>query len=53
MFGVSIRRPEDATLPDGPNHTCHIKSHSFKISYDEAIIIEWLIGKMSHIALLI
>jgi len=51
MLGVGIRHPEDATLLDGPNHTCHIKSQFFKIAYDEAIITEWSIDKMGHIAL--
>jgi len=40
MFGIGIRRPEDVTLLVGPNHTHHIKSQSFKITYDEAIITE-------------
>jgi len=53
MLGIGIRHSEDATLLDGPNHTRHIKSQSFKIAYDEAIVTEWLIGKMGHIALLI
>ena len=35
----------------GPNHLRHIKSQSFKIAYDKAIIAEWLIGKIGHIAL--
>ena len=26
MFGVGVRHPENATLPDGSNHTRHIKS---------------------------
>ena len=45
MLGIGIRRLEDATLLGGPNHTRHIKSPSFKIVYDEAIITKWLIGK--------
>jgi len=36
-----------------PNHTRYIKSQSFKIAYDKAIITEWSIGKIGHIALLI
>jgi len=40
MLGVGIRHLEDATLLGGPNHIRHIKSHSFKIAYDEAIITE-------------
>ena len=40
MLGISIRHPEEATLLDGLNHTRHIKSQSFKIAYDEAIITE-------------
>ena len=51
ILGVGIHRPEDATLLGGPNHTCHIKSQSFKIAYDEDIITEWSIGKMGHVAL--
>ena len=51
MLGIGIRHPEDATLLDGPNHTRHMKSQSFMIAYDEAIVIEWSIGEMSHIAL--
>jgi len=37
-FGVCY--PENVTLLGGPNHTHHIKSQSFKIAYDEAIIAE-------------
>jgi len=51
MLGIGIRHPEDATLLGGPNHTRHIKSQSFKIAYDKAIITEWLIGKIGHVAL--
>jgi len=51
MLGIGIRRPENATLLGGPNYTRHIKSQSLKIVYDEAIITEWSIGKMGHIAL--
>ena len=29
----------------------HIKIQSFKIAYDEAIIIEWSIGDIGHITL--
>ena len=29
----------------------HIKSQSFNIAYDEAIITGWLIGKMGHVVL--
>ena len=53
MFGVGVRRPENTTLPCRSNHTCRIKSQFCKVAYDKAIIIEWSIGKMSHIALLI
>jgi len=53
MLGADIRHPEDASLLGGPKHTRHIKSQSFKIAYDKAIITEWSIGKMGHIALLI
>ena len=51
MFGVGVRHLENATLLNRPNHTCHIKSQSFKIIYDEAIVIEWSIGEIGHIAL--
>ena len=51
MFGVGVRRPENTTLLGGSNYTCHIKSQSFKIAYDKAIITKWSIGKMGHIAL--
>jgi len=40
MLGIGICHPEEVTLLGGPNHTRHIKSQSFKIAYDEAIIIE-------------
>ena len=50
MLGVGIHYPEDATLLGGLNHTRHIKSQSFKIAYDEAIITEWSIDKIGHIA---
>ena len=40
MLDIGIRRLEDATLPGGPNHLRHLKSQSFKISYDEVIIAE-------------
>jgi len=46
MLGIGIRCPKDATLLGGPNHKRHIKSQSFKIAYDEAIVTEWLISKM-------
>jgi len=42
---------ENATLPGEPKHTRHIKSQSFKIADDEAIIAECSIGKMGHITL--
>jgi len=51
MFGFGVLRPENVTLLDGPNHTCHIKSQSFKVAYDKAIITKWLTGKMGYIAL--
>ena len=35
----------NVTLLGGPNHTRHIKSQSFKIAYDEAIITEWSLAK--------
>ena len=31
MLGVGIRRPEDAKLHDGPNHTRHIKSQFLRM----------------------
>jgi len=37
MLGTRVCYSENATLPGGPNHTYHIKSQSFKISYDEAV----------------
>ena len=40
MLGVGIHHPEDVTLLGGPNHARPIKSQSFKIAYDEAIITE-------------
>jgi len=51
MLGIGIRHPEDATLLDGPNHTRHIKSQSFKIAYDKAIIAKLSISEMGHVAL--
>jgi len=51
MFGVGVRRPENATLLGGPNYKCHIKSQPFKIAYDKAIIAKWSTGKMGHTAL--
>ena len=50
MLGTSVHYSENTILPGGPNHICHIRSQSFKIAYDEAIIAEWLIGKIGHIA---
>ena len=38
MFGVGIHRPKNPTLLGGPNYTSHVKSQSFKIAYDKAII---------------
>jgi len=38
MFAIGIRHPEDVTLLSMPNHTRRIKSQSFKIAYDEAIV---------------
>jgi len=51
MLGVGVRHPKDVTLTGGLNYIHHIKSQSFKIAYDEAIITEWSIGDMGHIAL--
>jgi len=51
MFGVGVRRPENVTLFGRPNYTCHIKSQSFKVAYDKAIVTEWPTGEMGHIAL--
>ena len=48
---IGYHGPEDVALLGGPNHSCHIKSQSFNIAYDEAIITKWSIGKMGHIAL--
>jgi len=31
MFGVSVRHPENATLPGGSNHTRRIKSQSYRL----------------------
>jgi len=53
MFDIGVHRPENATLLGGPNYTCHIKNQSFKVAYDKAIITEWSIGEMGHIALTI
>jgi len=53
MLGIGIRYPEDAIILGGSNYTRYIKSQSFKIVYDKAIITEWSIGKMGHVALLI
>jgi len=51
MFGVGVRCPKDVTLLGGLNHIRHIKSQSFKIAYDEAIIVEWSVSKMGYIAI--
>jgi len=51
MLGIGVYNLEDVTLPGGPNHTRHIKGQSVKIVYDEAIITEWSISEMGHIAL--
>ena len=51
MLGICLRHSENATLLGGPNYTRHIKSLSFKIAYVEAIITEWSIDKMGHVAL--
>ena len=51
MFGVGVRRPENATLFGGPNYTCHIKSQPFEVAYDKAIIAKWSAGKMGHTVL--
>jgi len=51
MLGISVHRPEDEIVPGGPYYSCHIKSQSIKIADDEAIIVEWSIGEMGHIAL--
>ena len=45
MLDIGIRHSEDATLLDGPNHTRHIKSQSFKITYDEAIVTNGRLAK--------
>jgi len=51
MFGVGVRRPENATLLRGPNYKCYIKSEPFKVAHDEAIVAKWSTGKMGHTAL--
>ena len=51
MLDIGIYCPENVTLLGGPNHTRHVKSQSFKVAYDEAIITEWSIDKIDHIAL--
>ena len=51
MFGVSVRRSENATLLGGPDYKCYIKSQRFKVAYDEAIVSKWSTGKIGHIAL--
>jgi len=51
MLGAGVRYSEDATLPGRPSLMHHIKSQSFKIAYNEAIVAEWSIGEMGHIAL--
>ena len=51
MPRIGVRCLEAATLSGGPNHTRHIKSQSFKIAYDEAIITDWSIGKIGHVTL--
>jgi len=53
MFGVGVRRSENATLLGGPNYKCYIKSQPFEIAYDEAIIAKWSTGEMGHTAILI
>jgi len=49
MFGVGVRCPKNATLLGGPNFKCHIKSQSFKVAYDNAIITKWSVGKMGQL----
>jgi len=51
MLGIGLRHPEDTTLLGRPNYTRHIKSQSFKVAYDEAIITKWSIVKIGHVAL--
>ena len=50
MFGVGVRRSENATLLGGPNYTYYIKSQFFKVAYDKVVITKWSIGKIGHIA---
>ena len=49
MPRIMVCYPENMTLPGGQNHTRHIKSQSFKIADDKAIIIEWLIDEMGQL----
>ena len=51
MARIGVRCSKDVTQLGGPNYICHIKSQFFKNAYDEAIIAEWSIGEMGHIAL--
>ena len=51
MPRIGVRCPEMRYYLVGQTIQCHKKSPSFKIAYDEAIIVEWLIDEMGHIAL--
>jgi len=51
MLVIGLRHSENATLLGGPNYTRHIKSQSFEIAYDKAIVTKWSIGKIGHVAL--
>ena len=50
MFSIGVRRPENETLPGWSNHTC-IKSQSFEVAYNKAIVAEWSNDEMGHTAL--
>ena len=51
MFGIGVRRPENATLLGGPDYKCHIKSQPFEVAHDEAIVAKCSTGKIGHNAL--
>ena len=51
MPRIGVCCPEDVTLLGGLHHTHYIKSQSFKIANDEAVVTKWSIDKMGHVAL--
>ena len=51
MFGVGVRRPENAALLSGLDYKCYIKGQPFKVAYDEAIVAKYSTGKMGHTTL--